>query len=240
MATSADSVLLTAATPWESRPLAKALGLLPDGPRQWRGVLGARRGVLLETGMGAGAAAAALERAFGKANGSAPGLIVSAGLCGALLPELKPGDLIVDVHGGPVELALAAAPAARRAGVVLHIGAVADADHVLSPPEKRALGVKLRAAAVDMESAAVRAWAEGRGAAFVAARAVLDGLEDQAPASAPRDASFGAALRFAVRHWAALPRLAAAGWRTRRGMDALGRFLSHYLGDRDEHAPAAE
>lgn len=238
MATSADAVLLTAATPWESRPLAAALGLLPDGPRLWRGVLGARRGVLLETGMGGARTRAALERAG--SNGSPPGLVVSAGLCGALQADVRPGDLVLDVHGGPLELALAAGPAAKRAGVTLHMGALADADHVLSPAEKRALAGTVRAAAVDMESAAVRAWAEGRGAAFVAARAVLDGLEDQAPASAPRDDSWGAALSFAVRHWSALPRLAAAGWRARRGMDALGRFLSIYLGDLDEHADASD
>ncbi|TBR20866.1 hypothetical protein EPO15_11855 [bacterium] len=236
MATSASAVLLTAATPWESRPLAKALGLLPDGPGLWRGTLGARRGILLETGMGGPAAAAALERVFGKANGSTPGLIVSTGLCGALQPELRPGDLVVDVHGGPAELALAAPAAAKKAGVTLHIGAVADADHVLTAAEKRALAGKLRAAAVDMESAAVRLWAGGRGSDFLAARAVLDALAEDAPSQAPEGGSFAAALRFAAAHWTKLPRLAATGWRARRGMDALGRFLSVYLGDLDEHA----
>jgi nucleoside phosphorylase len=237
---SADAVLLTAATPWECRPLAKALGLLPDGPGLWSGSLGARRGVLLETGMGGPAASAALDRVFGTANGSTPGLLVSTGLCGALLPELKTGDLVVDVHGGPAAFALAAFPAAKRAGVTLHIGAVADADHVLTSAEKRALGAKVRAAAVDMESAAVRAWAARRGSAFVAARAVLDGLGEDAPSAAPEDGSFAAALRFAASHWSELPLLMATGWKARRGMDALGRFLSEYLGDLDEHAEAAE
>lgn len=233
-------ILLTAATPWESRPLAKALGLLPDGPGLWRGSLGERRGVLLETGMGGPKAGAALDRVFGSANGSTPGLLVSTGLCGSLQEDVRPGDLVMDVHGGPLGLALAAHPAAKRAGVTLHMGAMADADHVLTPAEKRALAAKVRAAAVDMESAAVRAWAERRGSAFLAVRAVLDGLADEAPAAAPADGSFGAALRFAAAHWSELPRLAATGWRARRAMDALARFLSIYLGDLDEHAEAAE
>lgn len=240
MATSGKTVLLTAATPWEARPLAKALGLLPDGPGLWRGTLGAYRGVLLETGMGAVASTAALERVFGTANGSTPGLIVSAGLCGSLQPDVRPADVVVDAHGGPLHFAVSAPPAAKRAGVTLHMGSIADADHVLSATEKKALAAKVRAAAVDMESAAVRAWAERRGSAFVAARAVLDGLTDEAPSEGPSDGSLGASLRFAASHWAQLPGLLATGWRARRGMDALGRFLSHYLGDLDEHAEAAE
>lgn len=235
-----SAILLTAATPWESKPLAKALGLRPDGPGLWRGSLGERRGVLLETGIGGPNASAALDRAFGTANGSTPGLLVSAGLCGSLQADVRPGDLVMDVHGSPLGLALSARPAAERAGVTLHMGAVADADHVLTASEKKALASKVRAAAVDMESAAVRSWAERRGSAFVAVRAVLDGLGDEAPASAPEDGSLGAALRFAAGHVSELPLLIATGWKARRGMDALGRFLSHYLGDLDEHAEAAE
>lgn len=240
MATSGKTALLTAATPWEASPLAKALGLLPDGPGLWRGTLGAYRGVLLETGMGAAASTAALDRVFGNANGSTPGLIVSTGLCGSLQADVRPADVVVDAHGGPLHLAVSAPPAAKRAGVTLHMGAIADADHVLSVAEKRALAGKVRAAAVDMESAAVRAWAQRRDSAFVAARAVLDGLDDEAPSEGPADGSLGASLRFAAAHWARLPNLLAAGWRARRGMDALGRFLSIYLGDLDEHAEAAE
>ncbi|MBI3297418.1 MAG: hypothetical protein HYZ75_04600 [Elusimicrobia bacterium] len=234
-----NALVLTAATPWEARPLARALGLVTDGPGLWRGTVGSRRSILVETGIGAAAAASAMERVFGSANGHTPGLAVSTGLCGALQPGLKPGDLVLDVHGAPVELALAAKPAAERAGVALHIGAIAHADHVLRPEEKRALGVKERAAAVDMESTAVRAWAEGRGSVFVAARAVLDSLEDTAPSSAPDGNTFPDLLRYAAAHWRELPHLAMTGLRTRAAMDALGRFLAIYLGEDHEHAPEA-
>lgn len=234
-----STLVLTAATAWEARPLARALGLLPDGPALWRGSVGARRAVLVETGMGSASTAAALERVLGTANGGTPGLAVSTGLCGGLQPGIKSGDLVLDVHGAPLEFALAARPAAERVQVPLHIGAIADADHVLLPAEKRALGAKARAAGVDMESAAVRSWAAGRGSVFLAVRAVLDALEDSVPTLAPQDDTAFGLLRYAASHWAELPHLALTGLRAKRAIDGLGRFLAEYLGETNEHVPEA-
>ncbi|MDE2290934.1 MAG: hypothetical protein KGL53_02530, partial [Elusimicrobia bacterium] len=62
----------------------------------------------------------------------------------------------------------------------------------------------------------------------------LDALDESAPDAAPEGERLPDLLRFAAAHWSQLPRLAAAGWKTRRAMDALGRFLSEYLqGDWD-------
>lgn len=222
-----ERVLLAVATPWEARPLARALGLCAAGPRAWQGAAGGRDVVLLETGMGRARVEAALAGV-----GDAPvpfALVVSAGLCGALQEGLEAGHLVFDGHGAPLELVQAALPAAERARARLSFGALAEARSVLSPAEKRALAAVQRAAAVDMESAAVRDWAAARGKDFLAVRAVFDALGESAPAEAPEDASLGASLRFAARHWRSLPRLAAAGWRSSRAMDALGRFLAEYL-----------
>lgn len=233
-----SSALLCAATPWEARPLAAALGLAPDGPGRWSGSAGRRRVALLQTGMGAPAVKTALERAYGSANGSTPALLVSTGLCGALQPGLRTGDVVIDLHGAPLELARPALPAAERSGVRLHVGTFAHSDAVLSPSQKRALGEKTRAAAVDMESAAVRGWAESRGAAFLTARAVLDPVDRAAPSAAPDGEGFAELLRFLWAHAAELPNLVATGWGARRAMDALGRFLPEYLGDDADDAAA--
>lgn len=223
-----DTVLIAVATPWESRPLAKSLGLSPDGPGLWRGLSGGFRATLLETGIGPAAAAGALER-HAASNGKPPSLVVSAGLCGALQPGLRPGEVVLDARGAPLWLAKNAQPAAERAGVILHLGAVASADRVLDPAEKRALGDSQRAAAVDMESSAVRVWAEARSADFVAARAVLDAVGESAPNAAPEGEDTRSLLRFLAAHWTELPLLLRTGWRARRAMDALGRFLPEYL-----------
>lgn len=234
-----SAVLLCAATPWEARPIARALGLLPERPALWTGTVGVRRAALLETGMGAAAVKTALERAYGSANGSTPALVLSTGLCGALQPGLRTGDVVLDLHGAPVELARPALAAAQRCGVQLHIGAFAHSDSVLSPGQKRALGLRTRAAAVDMESAPIRAWAQSRGSDFLTARAVLDSLEQSAPSAAPEGDGLGDILRFLWRHAGEVPSLLAAGLGTRRAMDALGRFLPEYLGDDDADAGQA-
>ena len=233
-----SSILLCAATSWEARPLAAALGLLPDHPGRWSGSVGSRRAALLQTGMGPSAAKASLERAYGSANGSTPALILSTGLCGALQPGLATGDIIIDLHGAPQEMALCAFSAAGRAAVRLHAGAFAHSDRVLTPEQKRALGNSTRAAAVDMESRAIREWAAPRGATVLTVRAVLDPLEGAVPSAAPDGEGFLELCRFALSHAAQLPLLIAAGLGTRRAMDALGRFLPEYLGD-DADAAAA-
>ncbi|MBI5596939.1 MAG: hypothetical protein HY928_12680 [Elusimicrobia bacterium] len=226
-----SAILLCAATPWEARPIARALGLLAERPALWTGTVGVRRAALLETGIGAAAAKTALERAYGLANGSTPALVLSTGLCGALQPGLRTGDIVMDLHGAPLDLARRALGAAERGGVRLHVGSFAHADRVLSPADKRALGLRTRAAAVDMESAAIRSWAETRGSGFLTARAVLDALEQTAPSSAPDGEDLRDILSFLWRHAGEVPALVAAGLGARRAMDALGRFLAEYLGD---------
>ena len=113
--------------------------------------------------------------------------------------------------------------------VPLHLGAFHSAERVLGPSEKKAIGLEHRSAAVDMESATLRSWAEAKGATFVGVRAVFDALGERAPEAGPADASAAAALRFAAEHWGELPRLLRLWPRQVRGMSRLGNFLARWF-----------
>jgi 4-hydroxy-3-methylbut-2-enyl diphosphate reductase len=112
----------------------------------------------VRTGMGA--------RTFA-ADGDA---VVVAGLCGALDPTLRPGDLVVasEVRAGD-EAVACATDLAERLGA--RVGPVVTLDHVARRDEKRALAAS-GALAVDMESFWLARHAAPRPVAVV--RAVVD------------------------------------------------------------------
>jgi 4-hydroxy-3-methylbut-2-enyl diphosphate reductase len=112
----------------------------------------------LRTGMGA--------RTF-EAAGDA---VVIAGLCGALDPGLRPGDLVVasEVRAGD-EAVVCATDLAERLGA--RVGPVVSLDHVARRDEKRRLA-ETGALAVDMESFWLARHAAPRPVAVV--RAVVD------------------------------------------------------------------
>jgi len=229
-------IVVAAATPWESAPLARALGLNPlddgkrSGARRWSRPDG--RLILVETGMGPGASTAAMD------NLGAPrvSLVVSSGLAGALSEEARPGDIVADLALAPPTMGAAARRLAVELGLRLHEGPLASSDHVVASPEdKRALGTRSGAMAVDMESEALQAWARGRGAAFAAVRAVLDGVDDRLPESAPKGPGARHLLFYAAARWRDLPLLAKLGLRQRRAMAKLCAFLVRILSEvRDE------
>lgn len=231
-------ILVAAATPWEAEPLAGRWGLteLPGpesqtggSPRGFGGKLEGKLLRVLETGMGRERAAAALE-SMEALKWPAPDVVVSAGFAGALQEGVRPADLVADLRGAPVEWLRAARAAAADLGVPLHLGAFHSAERVLTPGEKRAVGLERRALAVDLETAALRAWCETRGVAFAAVRAVFDGLDDRAPEAGPEDTSLGASMRFLASHWREAPRLALLWPRQAKGMKRLGAFLEKWLG----------
>ena len=99
-----------------------------------------------------------------------PGIIVSAGLVGALTSKLKAGDVM---H---VRAVIEADSGARFVstggeGVLLTVSAVSG------PAEKRALSQRWNADVVDMEGAAVAAQAQRSGITFSAMKAVSDELD---------------------------------------------------------------
>ena len=102
-----------------------------------------------------------------------------AGVCGALDPSFEPGDLVVasaliGPNGARIELPSAALAAAlARAGLRVHVGAIACVARLADGQPRAELARRTGACAVDMESFWLAPAAAGR--PFVVLRAVSDG-----------------------------------------------------------------
>jgi nucleoside phosphorylase len=143
---------------------------------------------------------------------------------------MRTGDIVFDVQGAEAEWPPLARERAQALGLAIHFGRIAHSERVLSrPDEKAALGRERRAAAVDMESALVRAWAADRTLPAFSVRAVLDGLDETLPAELPEGEGAAAMARYALRHLASLPLLLSTGAKSRRAMSALSIFLADLL-----------
>ena len=169
-------LLVLTALDTEARGLARHLGLAPasgDAPRFGGGAL--------EIAV-VGLAAARLSR---DVKAPAPDvLVVSAGACGALAPELDVGALVVpEVVLAPDGRRLATA---RLAGLARH-GVLASVERVLEDAAaKSRLWLETGALAVDMESAAILDWAATHGAPAAVVRAVSDPAGRGVPADLAR------------------------------------------------------
>lgn len=122
-------------------------------------------------------------RHLGRLAHLAPGaaLIVSAGTCGALAPDLAEGDLVVPdrvVAGRGTPLTLPGAPGLSQAGTLVSVDEVLE-----SAPAKAQLAQASAALAVDMESAAIVTWARALGIPAVVVRAVSESAERGVPAA---------------------------------------------------------
>ncbi|MBW2460872.1 MAG: 1-hydroxy-2-methyl-2-butenyl 4-diphosphate reductase [Deltaproteobacteria bacterium] len=136
--------------------------------------IGRRAGYrVVRTGMGPDKS----RRAVRKLAGSGSGAIAVVGLCGALDPVLRPGDVFVadEVRGpdGVVVVCAADEVAAlcEAAGLKAVRGALVSTDHIVTGEERTALFAE-GARAVDMESAYLAELAAGR--RFAVIRVVVD------------------------------------------------------------------
>jgi uridine phosphorylase len=127
---------------------------------------------------------------------TATSALVVAGVAGALVDGLAPGDLVVDDRALALSL--------RGNGFTVHQGTISDSDHVVGSAERTELA-RTGALAVDMESAGLLALAGDRPRAVV--RAVVD--TPSRPLLGPATLSGGiAALRSlaavgpVLRYWA--------------------------------------
>ncbi len=172
-----------------------------DSFRMVEGSLLGRRVAIVKTGVGQAAAARGAATLIA---GHRPEWVISAGLAGALHPDLQRGDLlfadaILAADGSRISLgdsAIAKAPVAeiRSAGeqsqphkARVHTGKLLTVDQVVRlPREKRALGEKHQALAVDMESLAVAAVCVREQTNFLSVRIVSDGVDDELPAEIER------------------------------------------------------
>jgi nucleoside phosphorylase len=114
-------------------------------------------------------------------------LVISAGTCGALAPELEVGDLVVPESVlGPAGERLNVTPGAHAAAVKLAGGVrkgllLTSTDAVGTPEAKAQRWLATGALAVDMESAAILAWASGQGCSSLVVRAVSDNARQHVP-----------------------------------------------------------
>ncbi len=159
-----------------------------------------------------------------------PELVVSAGVCGALSPELRPGDLVVpDVVLGPAGERFATVEVAGlpRAGALAGV-----TDVVETPAAKARLWVETRALACDMESAVILAWARARGIPAAVIRGVSDPADRGVPADLAAVVEPDGRVRTAraVRAVLARPRAIADAMTLRSGTGAGLQAVARALG----------
>lgn len=159
---------------------------------RWRGngftVIGGRledrQVVIVRSGAGQTAAAHATEALL---DGHGPQWVISAGFAGATQAQLQRYDLVlpdavIRPDGTRVELSPPADWLAQTAFGPVHRGLLVSVDHLVSSPkEKRTLGEKFSALAVDMETFAVVDVCKRRGTPAVAVRIIIDTLDEQLP-----------------------------------------------------------
>jgi len=167
-------------------------------------------------------------------------LVISAGVCGALAPDLRAGDLVLpeSVIGPSAERlnvtptayarATALAPAARR-------GTLATSREVVATAEaKSALFARTGAVAVDMESSLILAHVAAAGCPTLVVRGVSDAAGESLPpeliglmteAGTLRTAR---ALALTLTRPRVLPRALALRRATRRALTAVARLLAAF------------
>lgn len=215
-------VLILAAVDVEVRALARHLGL----PRVAGSAFPHYRGGALEV-LCVGVRAGVLESRA--AHGVAADLVVSAGACGALSPDLGEGQLVV-----PEAVAVpdgrrwttATLPSLPRRGVLLSVDDVLE-----SAPAKARLFMESGALAVDMESGPILAWAAARGVDAAVVRAVSDTAVRGVPADLAAAVAADGRVRpmRAVAAALARPRAVADAMALRAGTTAALRTVAAAL-----------
>lgn len=199
----------------EARAVARALGTpIPKPGKPVFCQRGASQVVLAIIGIGA-------RRLGEQGMPPDPNWVCMAGLAGALDPSLAIGEVVIDPL--PVGVPL---PAGMKQGRIHCSDRI-----VATAREKAELFEQTGAAAVEMENANVRAWAERRGAVFVGVRAISD-RADQAldPAvlrlvdswGRPRPAALLATL---LRRPGLIPQLLRLGSESKRAARRLGEAV---------------
>jgi len=216
-------VLVLTAVDVEARGLARHLGLAAvsgsEGPHYRAGVL--------EVACVGPRAARLVERASAW---RAPSLVVSAGACGALAPDLAVGALIVpEAVIGPdgARLATSAIPSLTRAGTLLTV-----ADVVHTPENKARLWIETGAVAVDMESSVLLEWARAAGVPAVVIRAVSDTAASSVPPDLAALVDPGGRVNrgYALRAMLARPGAVADAIALGRGTGAALRTVAAIIG----------
>jgi adenosylhomocysteine nucleosidase len=149
-----------------------------------QGGLKGRHVVIAQSGAGRQAARHATEAVIA---GHHPPWIISAGFAGGLRPELARHDLLmadclIDADGHRLVIDLKVDPQSLAQTPGVHVGPLLTVDRVVRlTDEKRALGQRHQALAVDMESYAAAEVCRERGVRFLAIRILSDAVDDELP-----------------------------------------------------------
>ena len=159
-----------------------------------------------------------------------PALAISAGVCGALSPDLAEGALVVpEAVLGPAgeRYPTAEVPGLARLGTLATV-----TDVVTTRAAKARLWMETAALACDMESAAILEWAQARGLPA----AVIRGVSDTADRGVPEDLAAvvepdgRVRTARAVRAVLARPRAIADAMTLRSGTNAALKAVARELG----------
>jgi len=206
-----------------------------------------QRVLVLESGVGAercGQALRWLTESYLPGQGLLqPLFLVAAGFAGALRAECKVGDVIlatevVDQGGRRWPRHPEAGEAGREGTLWRHGGVLSTANMIGDPHEKRQLGERFGAVAVDMESAVAARFCAERGIPFSCVRVISDAVDTPLSPQLVRLLS-GSEVRVAnlLVALARSPGLVFELWRlardTRRAAQRLARALVHLLGRGD-------
>jgi adenosylhomocysteine nucleosidase len=149
-----------------------------------RGRLGPRRVAIVQSGPGREAAARATAALI---SAHQPDWVFSAGFAGGLDAKLRKHDILmgnqVNCHDGrQFSLDLKVDPIALAATPGIYLGSLLTTDHIVRlPKEKRELGEKHSALAVDMETFAVAEICRRDKVPLLAVRIVSDTVDDELP-----------------------------------------------------------
>ena len=167
------ALLILTAVDLEARSLARHLGLHPVSGAAWPHF---RSGPLELACVGLRASALAARAS----QFAPPALVISAGACGALAPELTEGALVVPD-------AVVTEDGSRTATASLRgldaVGTLVSVTRVISSgADKARLWMETGAIACDMESATIVSWARAQGFAAAVVRGVSDTADHGVPA----------------------------------------------------------
>jgi adenosylhomocysteine nucleosidase len=146
------------------------------------GKLAGREVVIVESGMGAKAAARATAEVI---KFYQPKWVVSAGFAGALDDKLRRGHIVMaeevaDLSGQKLAVGLKLDPATLAKG--LHVGRLLTVgDIIRQPAERRRLATEHGAIACDMETFAVAQTCQQHGVRLLSVRVISDAVDDELP-----------------------------------------------------------